>query len=170
MIDRTIPVWNVIKAWATGDLDIMMDQLTDDAVFENVPMDPIVGKAAIRAANGAHLAMCDRAPWKVFNIAVNEETKTVLTERLDVFVLKDGRTVYAPSMGAWVVNDESKITLWRDYFDLASWNRQMGVAPDLASGEGCLRFSSSRQQVIPTCVNYDPRAHWRRPMVMMRQG
>ena len=103
MIDRTIPVWNVIKAWATGDLDIMMDQLTDDAVFENVPMDPIVGKAAIRAANGAHLAMCDRAPWKVFNIAVNEETKTVLTERLDVFVLKDGRTVYAPSMGAWVV-------------------------------------------------------------------
>jgi len=140
MIDRTIPVWNVIKAWETGDLDMMMDQLTDDAVFENVPMDPIVGKAAIRAANGAHLAMCDRAPWKVFNIAVNEETKTVLTERLDVFVLKDGRTVYAPSMGAWVVNDESKITLWRDYFDLASWNRQMGVAPDLASGEGCFKI------------------------------
>ena len=24
--------------------------------------------------------------------------------------------------------------------------------------------------VIPTCIDYDPRAHWRRPMVMMRHG
>jgi len=64
----------------------------------------------------------------------------VLTERLDIFQLKDGRTVYAPSMGAWVVNDEGKISRWRDYFDLASWNRQMGVAPDFASGDGCLRL------------------------------
>lgn len=139
-MDRTIPVRNVIKAWETGDIELMMEQLADDAVFENVPMDPIVGKEAIRAANAAHLAQCDQAPWKVFNIAVNEETKTVLTERLDIFQLKDGRTVYAPSMGAWVVNDEGKISRWRDYFDLASWNRQMGVAPDFASGDGCLRL------------------------------
>ncbi len=24
--------------------------------------------------------------------------------------------------------------------------------------------------IIPTCINHDPRAHWRRPMVMMRHG
>jgi hypothetical protein len=27
--------------------------------------------------------------------------------------------------------------------------------------QGCL---------IPTCIDHDPRAHWRRPMVMMRHG
>jgi len=139
-MDRTIPVLNVLKAWETGDLDLMMDQLSDDAVFENVPMDPIVGKDAIRAANGYHMELCDPTPWKLLNIAVNEATKTVLTERLDVFVLKDGRRVYAPSMGAWVVNDEGKITRWRDYFDLASWNRQMGVDPDFAAGDGCFKI------------------------------
>jgi hypothetical protein len=25
-------------------------------------------------------------------------------------------------------------------------------------------------QLIPTCIDHDPRAHWRRPMVMMRHG
>jgi limonene-1,2-epoxide hydrolase len=138
-MDRTIPVRNVIAAWAAGDLDLMMEQLADDAVFENVPMDPIVGKEAIRAANGAQLALCDGAPWKVLNIAVCEDTATVLTERLDAFVLKDGRTVYAPTMGAWTVNDANKITRWRDYFDLASWNRQMGADPDFAKGDGGLQ-------------------------------
>jgi len=138
-MDRTIPVRNVIRAWDTGDLDLMMDQLADDAVFENVPMDPIVGKAAIRAANAAHLALCQRAPWQILNIAVCEDTATVLTERLDVFVLADGRKVYAPTMGAWTVNDDNKIARWRDYFDLASWNRQMGAEPDFAKGDGGLR-------------------------------
>ncbi len=80
--------------------------------------------------------MCNRAPWEVHNIAVNEATKTVLTERLDIFERKDGRTVYAPFMGAWVVNDAGQITIRRDYFDLASWNRQMGVDADLAAGGG----------------------------------
>jgi len=138
-MDKTIAVRNVIAAWEKLDIDLMMDQLTDDAVFENVPMDPIVGKEAIRAANSAFMALCQAAPWKVLNIAVSEATGTVLTERLDMFVLKDGRTVYAPSMGAWTVNDDNKITRWRDYFDLASWNRQMGADPDLAKGDGGLK-------------------------------
>lgn len=139
-MDRTIPVKNVIRAWDAGDIELMMDQLTDDAVFENVPMDPIIGKAAIREANMAFLAMCDRAPWKIINMVVSEETGTVLTERLDIFELKDGRTVYAPSMGAWTVNEDNKITRWRDYFDLAQWNRQLGVDADFAKGDGCLRI------------------------------
>jgi len=138
-MDRTAPVWSLIRAWEICDLDLMMEQLSDDAVFENVPMDPIVGKEAIRAATAAHMALCNRAPWKIFNIAVNEETGAVLTERIDIFELKDGRTVYSPCMGSWLVNEEGKITVWRDYFDLASWNRQMGADPDFAAGDGGTR-------------------------------
>ena len=61
-MDRTAPVWSLIRAWEICDLDLMMEQLSDDAVFENVPMDPIVGKEAIRAATAAHMALCHRAP------------------------------------------------------------------------------------------------------------
>ena len=31
-------------------------------------------------------------------------------------------------------------------------------------------FFKPTQSLIPTCIDYDPRAHWRRPMDMMRHG
>ena len=36
-------------AVATGDLDAVVAFFTDDAVYHNIPLDPVVGPAAIRA-------------------------------------------------------------------------------------------------------------------------
>jgi regulator of CtrA degradation len=33
-----------------------------------------------------------------------------------------------------------------------------------------IRLALSTEGLIPTCIDHDPRAHWRRPMVMMRHG
>jgi limonene-1,2-epoxide hydrolase len=93
-------------------------------------MDRIQGKEAIRAANAAFMDMIEAAPWKVRNI-FEAPNGTVLTERDDIFVLKDGRTVNCPVMGAFEINEDNKITHWRDYFDLGDWNRQLGMDPDL---------------------------------------
>jgi len=57
---------------------------------------------------------------------------TVLTERVDIFDLKEGRRVAIRVMGAFEVNEQNLITHWRDYFDLADWNRQMRLDPDFA--------------------------------------
>ena len=55
---------------------------------------------------------------------------TVLTERSDIFILNDGRRTECRVMGAFTVNDDNLIVHWRDYFDLADWNRQLGADPD----------------------------------------
>jgi len=130
-MDKTAPVRNLIKAWNTLDLEFLLAQLADDAVFENIPMDPIVGKPAIRAALQAFMSSCRSSPWELKNIAVSERG-TVLTERDDVFFLKDGRRVNCLCMGAFEVNASGLITHWRDYFDLADWNRAMKLDPDFA--------------------------------------
>jgi len=129
MTDKTQPVRAMIAAWAALDIDTMMAQFADDAVFENVPMELIVGKAAIRAANAAFMALINAAPWEVREIGVLP-SGTVMTEREDIFNLKDGRRVSIRVMGAFEVNEQNRITQWRDYFDLADWNRQMDMDPD----------------------------------------
>ena len=128
-MDKTTPVRNLIRSWALRDLDLMMAQFSDAAVFENVPMDLIIGKAAIRAANASFMDLIEAAPWELRNITVTEGG-AVMTERVDIFFLKDGRRVAIPVMGAFEVNDDNLITHWRDYFDLADWNRQMRLDPD----------------------------------------
>ena len=128
-MDKTVPVRNLIAAWAKLDLDYMLEQFTEDAVFENVPMELIVGKRAIREAMGAFITLCAAAPWQLENIAVTERG-TVMTERDDIFDLKDGRRVHVRVMGSFDVNDEGLITHWRDYFDLVDWNREMKMDPD----------------------------------------
>ena len=137
-----MPVRNIFEAWRRKDIDLLMDQLADDAVFENVPMDPIVGKDAIREACTAFMARYTSAPWKVLNVAVSD-TGAVLSERLDVFVLHDGTTACIPAMGSYKVNEKNLVTRWRDYFDLTDWNRQLGLDGDAARGAGVLEIIKS---------------------------
>jgi limonene-1,2-epoxide hydrolase len=129
MVDKTQPVRNVLKAWNDCDIALLMEQFEDGARFENVPMNPIVGKDAIRASALAFMEQIESAPWELISIQQTPDGK-VLTERDDIFILKGGRRVSVPVMGVFHVNDANRITLWRDYFDLASWNLQMGLDPD----------------------------------------
>jgi len=128
-LDKTTPVRRLVEGFRTLDLDLVMAQLAEGAVFENIPMDLIVGKPAIRESLGAFMAIVARAPWVLRNIAVSD-SGTVMTERDDQFELKDGRRVHTLVMGAFDVNAEGLITHWRDYFDLSDWNRGMGLEPD----------------------------------------
>lgn len=129
MSGKTRAVLNLVEAWARRDIDFMMAQFADDAIFENVPMDLIVGKDDIRAANQAFMAMYREASWEIHHI-VEAPDGTVLTERSDIFILNDGRRTECRVMGAFTVNDDNLIVHWRDYFDLADWNRQLGADPD----------------------------------------
>ena len=129
MSGKTRAVLNLVEAWARRDIDFMMAQFADDAIFENVPMELIVGKDDIRAANQAFMAMYREAPWEIHHI-VEAPDGTVLTERSDIFILNDGRRTECRVMGAITVNDDNLIVHWRDYFDLADWNRQLGADPD----------------------------------------
>ena len=108
-------------AWEKGDYDALLDYFTDDAVYHNIPVDPVVGKDAIRAMFQMFTTGVERIEFRVDNISANGNV--VLTERVDSFVLPNTR-IELPVMGTFEVRD-GKIAAWRDYFDLNQYMNQL---------------------------------------------
>ena len=99
---------------------------TEDAVYQNIPLAPVTGKAAI-ADNIASVLRpgppgIESIDFRVINIAANGPI--VLTERVDVFKLP-GKSFELQVMGTFEVN-EGKISAWRDYFDMNQFTSRMG--------------------------------------------
>ncbi len=55
-----------------------------------------------------------------------EDGPTVMNERVDRFWLPGGKKIELRVAGVFEVRD-GKASLWRDYFDVADFNRQMGT-------------------------------------------
>ena len=108
-------------AWATLDIPKIMDFFTDDAVYHNMPIQPIQGKDAIKSVIEQVVAPFERTDWEITHIVASGDV--VLTERVDRFSSPE-RTVELPVMGIFEIR-EGKIAAWRDYFDLATWTGQM---------------------------------------------
>ena len=104
-------------AWADGDLDAIVGAFTEDAVYHNMPMDPVVGPEAIRAFIEGFLGGIDAVEFRVRNIVGTGDV--VLTERVDVFEAP-GKRIELPVMGTFELRD-GRIAAWRDYFDLQSF-------------------------------------------------
>ena len=107
---------------ATGDLDAVVAFFTDDAAYHNIPVDPVVGPAAIRATLESFTGAVESLEFRMLNIS--EAGSTVLTERVDVFRFPGGHEIALPVMGAFDVVD-GKITGWRDYFDMQQFMSQL---------------------------------------------
>jgi limonene-1,2-epoxide hydrolase len=109
-----------IDAWNRMDWDAIDDLMAEDIVYHNIPMQPIEGRAAASAfVRGMAPVGVD---WKLLSIA--ENGNKVLTERLDNFDLANGRRLSVPVMGTFEI-ENGRISAWRDYFDLATFTRQM---------------------------------------------
>ena len=107
--------------WADGDLDAIVGAFTDDAVYHNIPIDPVTGPEAIRTFIEGFLTGIDSVEFQLRAIAADGDV--VLTERVDVFVAP-GRRLELPVMGTFEVRD-GRIAAWRDYFDLNQFMSQM---------------------------------------------
>jgi limonene-1,2-epoxide hydrolase len=119
-MSNTDVVMNFIQAWNDRDWDAIDAAFTEDVVYHNMPMEPLLGKAAASAMiRGMQPKSVD---WQVLNIA--ENGNVVLTERVDNFVLADDKTLSIPVMGTMEI-ENGKIKAWRDYFDLATFTGQM---------------------------------------------
>jgi limonene-1,2-epoxide hydrolase len=96
---------------------------SEDAVYHNIPIDPVRGPAAIRAMLESFMGPATHAEFEIKGIAAYGNL--VLTERVDRFVV-NGKPVALPVMGAFEVRADGKISAWRDYFDLAQFTKQLG--------------------------------------------
>ena len=116
-------VLGLIDACNRIDMDAIIDAFTDDAVYHNIPMAAVKGKAAIRGALATIMGDSEAVQWDVLNIA--DEGGVVLTERVDKFRI-NGVWAEVPVMGVFEVSD-GKIAAWRDYFDMGQVQAQFGA-------------------------------------------
>ncbi len=113
-------IQNLVAAFNTKDIDAIMEFFTDDAVYHNMPMGPVKGTAGVRGLISGFIAPAEKLDWEILNIAQSGDT--VLAERIDRFVI-NGKDVVLPCLGAFDMRD-GKIAEWRDYFDMATWQKQ----------------------------------------------
>jgi len=99
---------------------------TEDAVYHNIPLEPVVGREAIADTIATFIRPgapgIEGLEFRVINIAA--DGPVVLTERVDVFKLP-GKSFELPVMGTFEIED-GKISAWRDYFDMNQVVSQMG--------------------------------------------
>jgi limonene-1,2-epoxide hydrolase len=111
-----------IGAFNANDLDKIMGFFSEDAVYHNIPVQPVQGTAAIRGVIQGFLGLATQVDWIVHHLAEAQEG-VVLTERTDRFLIR-GKWIELPVMGAFDLR-EGRITGWRDYFDMKQFQSQL---------------------------------------------
>ena len=88
---------------------------TDDAIYHNIPMEPVTGPEGIRQVLQGFGDVSGEWRWEVHHVA-ETSTGVVLTERTDR-IRAGGEWFDFPVMGVFELRD-GRISAWRDYFDL----------------------------------------------------
>ncbi len=110
-------------AWSAQPFDVaaLGSFFSDDAVYHNIPMDPMVGRANIEAGIAGFTAGVDAMEFRMVNIV--GAGNLVMTERIDAFTYPNAKAAL-PVMGVFEVAD-GKIVAWRDYFDVQQFASQL---------------------------------------------
>jgi limonene-1,2-epoxide hydrolase len=103
------------------DYDAALGHLAEDVEYQNMPLPPVHGRAAVRETLEALLALCTGSEWVVHRELA--DGPLVMNERTDRFEI-NGTWVDLPVAGVFEVHD-GLITLWRDYFDLPTITKAM---------------------------------------------
>ncbi|MEU7628952.1 limonene-1,2-epoxide hydrolase family protein [Nocardia sp. NPDC049220] len=109
------------RSWSDPDTDPdrISAYFAEDAVYQNIPMEPIVGRAAIRDFIAEF-----RTAFDAIHIDIHHQVAAgavVMNERTDTLRGAD-RVTPLRVMGFFEVTDGA-ISIWRDYFDMAAINR-----------------------------------------------
>ena len=116
-------VSDLFAAWTRLNLDEVMNYFADDAVWDNVPKAPAKGRAAIREMTQGFMKDASAFTAKILKSV--HDGNTVFNERVDTIVMKSGKKADIPVAGMFELNDAGKIKLWRDYFDLGTFTKQI---------------------------------------------
>jgi limonene-1,2-epoxide hydrolase len=111
-----------IEAIERQDVDAAVALASPRISYENMPMDPIVGRDGLDAALRMFLAPAAEVDWVI--VRQWEVGNVVFNERLDRFQIGEG-WLELPLAGVFEVADDGLITRWRDYFDMGSYQRQL---------------------------------------------
>jgi len=103
-----------LAAWERRDTDFIVSCFTDDAVYHNISLEPLVGRPAIRDFVAGHESV--PPGWiEIHHQLVS--ANVVMNERVDQMTL-GGREVDMPICGVFEIRD-GRIARWTDYYDSA---------------------------------------------------
>lgn len=110
-----------IRRVCAKDLDGACELVSDDVEYDNVPMGKNHGPDEMKAFLAPMLGDME------VDFIVHREAATgnvVLNERTDRFSV-GGKDYDIAVAGVFELNDQGRISLWRDYFDLGSVSEMM---------------------------------------------
>jgi limonene-1,2-epoxide hydrolase len=114
-----------LDALTRFDITAALDLMSEDAIYQNVPLPADHGKTKIKRTLLTFQRVCNEFGYEMLHVA--ETDGVVLTERIDVL---RGPVV---DLKFWVCGTfevkDGKIILWRDRFDVASFTLQLLTSP-----------------------------------------
>jgi limonene-1,2-epoxide hydrolase len=121
-----------IRAYVRRDADAALELVTDDFVFEHIPMPEstiVRGKEQLRGRIMGAIAAAERVDWKILHQVDGGDV--VMNERVDDFSFPEGMFAQTHTStrvaGVFELRD-GKIAAWRDYYDLKTgWLDQVGI-------------------------------------------
>lgn len=111
------------RLWERKDMEGIVQAMTEDCVYANVPIPAMHGHKAVRDFVTPNLTKADSVEFQFLAVATAADGRTVMTERIDAFTF-GGKRVAIPLMGIFVLRGE-KIAEWRDYADIGTFVREM---------------------------------------------
>ena len=111
-----------IEAWSRLDPEELAGYFAKDGVYHNMPAGPISGRDNIQKFIHGFSGSWTETTWDLLNIA--SSGNLVFTERLDRTQAGD-KSVDLPCLGVFEL-EGGKIKIWRDYFDIATYQRGLG--------------------------------------------
>ncbi len=112
-----------ISRVVAGDLDVACELVSLDVEYDNVPMGKNHGREAMKTF------LSSMSGFDEVQFVVHRQTVTgniVMNERSDRFRSGE-KWIDLPVAGIFEVNADGKISLWRDYFDVATFTNQMAA-------------------------------------------
>jgi limonene-1,2-epoxide hydrolase len=109
--------------WATPDPKELAGYFTEDAVYHNIPMEPVKGRDAIEQFIAGFVAGFDGIDFQVHRQVSDGDL--VMNERTDVMRRKGGEPIPLPVTGVFEI-ENGRIKAWRDYFDMATITSAFG--------------------------------------------
>ncbi|RMI35730.1 limonene-1,2-epoxide hydrolase family protein [Nocardia stercoris] len=107
--------------WRDAAPEQLAEYFTEDAVYHNIPMEPVAGKAAITEFLRGFIGAFGGIEFDIHHQYVSGNV--VFNERTDRFTL-NGKRIELPVAGVFEVAD-GRIAAWRDYFDMTVISNSM---------------------------------------------
>lgn len=122
MEDNERVIREFIDAWSRLDPAELASYFTEDGTYYNMPAQPVTGRDAIEGFIRGFTQSWTETTWDLLHIVASGDL--VIAERLDRTQAGE-KSVDLPCVGVFEL-EGGKIKVWRDYFDLATYQRGLG--------------------------------------------